>query len=279
MNISEIVNYVNRTPHNTNPNVIASMVQGANEQAVYESVEKLKQDGGVGYIEKKVIALRDEMFDDIAGNDSFTDNGMQYIRIGDYIDPYTISEVVFAANGEKYTIPSQNMGVLEEADGFSILADSSFIGGDGLVRGIFCLNENNSHDSLGGTYVLAFNTETGITQITVETVHTIDPKYLGGVVLPVLTLSVDTIVAAYNSESLSADVNEREATEIFYALNCGMPLVVKNEVAEGVLDIAAVSVLNYTGAEFSGEFMGVKFTITSIVNGNPTIRFTPIESE
>lgn len=57
MSISEIVNYVNRTPHNTNPNVIASMVQGANEQAVYESVEKLKQDGGVGYTDKGETVL------------------------------------------------------------------------------------------------------------------------------------------------------------------------------------------------------------------------------
>lgn len=49
MNTKNIVNYVRQTPGNTNPSVIKSMVQNEKEQAVYESIESLKNSGSIGY--------------------------------------------------------------------------------------------------------------------------------------------------------------------------------------------------------------------------------------
>ena len=46
MSVNDIMNYVNKTPGNTNPAVIKSMVESEKNKAVYESVEDLKKSGG-----------------------------------------------------------------------------------------------------------------------------------------------------------------------------------------------------------------------------------------
>lgn len=60
MSVNDIMNYVSKTPGNTNPAVVRSMVEAEMEKSVYASVEELKKGGGVGYIEHKVDVLMPE---------------------------------------------------------------------------------------------------------------------------------------------------------------------------------------------------------------------------
>ena len=108
MSISEIVNYVNRTPHNTNPNVIASMVQGTNEQAVYESVEKLKQDGGVGYLGRRFFT-----FDgNTEGKNTIEPDGMILYNIANEApDLNTIVKVRGVMDGQLIEVTGENFEI------------------------------------------------------------------------------------------------------------------------------------------------------------------------
>ena len=214
---------------------------------------KLLKNGGVGYTEKKVIVNHDGLYDDIGGNDSFNENGLQYVRIGDYIDPHTIYEFVFSMNGENHTVSKPYMTIIEEADGFSIVCDSSLVGGDGLVRVIYCLNENNSHDSLGGTYVFAFTPKQGVSKITVETVHTIDQKYLGGAVLPCVTL---TTMPTAEGVALTA----AESEQFEKAGATGLPVVLTHVTNDGGLSIV---LCNAGGFLFDGQGNGYKYAVAN----------------
>lgn len=171
MNISEIVNYVNRTPHNTNPNVIASMVQGANEQAVYESVEELKRNGGVGYTEPAKVFTHD-------GN---CNTDKQYGEI------YRLTEEILDLTKLiKFTMVMQGQTITMTKD--------EFIAAGGEVT------ENEIGDPTGGWLVQIFadgnydGVPAGTYTVCIEDfylpyiafdsdVHPIDPKYLpeGGV--------------------------------------------------------------------------------------------------
>ena len=43
--LMNIMNYINKTPGNTNPAVVRSMVEIEKKKSVYESVEELKKSG------------------------------------------------------------------------------------------------------------------------------------------------------------------------------------------------------------------------------------------
>lgn len=47
----ELIDYVTNTPQNTNRTILKQLVNSEKNKAVYESVEELKRDGGVGYME------------------------------------------------------------------------------------------------------------------------------------------------------------------------------------------------------------------------------------
>lgn len=47
----ELIDYVTNTPQNTNRTILKQLVNSEKNKAVYESVEELKRDGGVGYTE------------------------------------------------------------------------------------------------------------------------------------------------------------------------------------------------------------------------------------
>lgn len=60
MSVSDIVDYVNRTPHNTNPAVIRSMVENEiykTEKESNEELKILKEKGGVGWEERIVTEI------------------------------------------------------------------------------------------------------------------------------------------------------------------------------------------------------------------------------
>lgn len=200
MSISEIVNYVNRTPHNTNPNVIASMVQGANEQAVYESVEELKQDGGVGYIEPAKVILDVDL--------AVQEEG---------IIPSATGWI-----GEEMSLP------FEEGKTYEVISNrgscTSVCARDGSNLFIYGYFESDEPNDFGMTFMVVSEYDevndyrrvlvadlygaTHITIKTAETVHTIEPKYLpkGGVgytegskteILPEQTVPVNEELGGY----------------------------------------------------------------------------------
>lgn len=57
----ELVDYVTNTPQNTNRTILKQLVNSEKNKAVYESVEELKREGGVGYTEQGKVSISSEM--------------------------------------------------------------------------------------------------------------------------------------------------------------------------------------------------------------------------
>jgi hypothetical protein len=51
MSVLDVMNYVRSTPRNTNPAVIASMVENEQRTAIHEEVASLQEIGAIGDIE------------------------------------------------------------------------------------------------------------------------------------------------------------------------------------------------------------------------------------
>lgn len=53
----ELIDYVTNTPQNTNKTILKQLVNNEKSKAVYESVEELKHDGGIGYEENILLEI------------------------------------------------------------------------------------------------------------------------------------------------------------------------------------------------------------------------------
>ena len=55
MSVLDVMNYVRSTPRNTNPAVIASMVENEQRSAVHEEVTSLQEAGAIGAKESRLL--------------------------------------------------------------------------------------------------------------------------------------------------------------------------------------------------------------------------------
>lgn len=222
MSINEIVNYVNRTPHNTNPSVIASMVRSSNNQAVYESVEELKRNGGVGYTEKAKVLTFDG---DTTGKES---NGDMIKISGEYIDLERVTALscfVFEY-GEEVSVPVDELNVFEFLDG-QILATLEdhfpYIAASTADNDIFTK----------GIYVFA-TADAYISRIEfAEAVHTIDSKYLpesSGGSLTVIELETEI------GEDTTM-LNEADIAKVSAAMVQRLPVVIRCNFMDGRISL------------------------------------------
>ena len=177
----ELIDYVTNTPQNTNRTILKQLVNSEKNKAVYESVEELKRDGGVGYTESKKTVLT---FD---GNTESKPSFMECYQISDeVIDVNTITRIFATSrdNGETVDIFElmNDMGfdlTVQENDDSAILkfevsstvtfvvliifADTDFYG-DLLPKGTYVL----SNDSMYISYM----------EVETETIHPIKDNYL-----------------------------------------------------------------------------------------------------
>lgn len=198
MSISEIVNYVNRTPHNTNPNVIASMVQGANEQAVYESVEKLKQGGGVGYSEGGGI-----VYDGVL--EYMEDDGSSFVE-GAPCNAGLISGSTYTVkldSGEYYCVGKstqiEGYGVVNYIGNAALLFGSDVAEDTGELFAAFTLQ-------VGNGFIIVAGDEGGGTHATItgEKIYKIDPKYIPGLYVPLVEIADPNALTDEDKAKLNA---------------------------------------------------------------------------
>jgi L-ascorbate metabolism protein UlaG (beta-lactamase superfamily) len=139
-------------------------------------VEKLKQDGGVGYTTEPAKAFTCD------GNPNGENVYNNVYRItSKVLDLTTITSFTFVHGGQSTTMTK------EEFIGMGGQVTSEDIGADGM--GWLAYTISTDGDKPVGTYVWC-GEEGYVSRIEfAETVHPIDPKYLGGVVLPVVEIA------------------------------------------------------------------------------------------
>lgn len=126
----ELIDYVTNTPQNTNKTILKQLVSSEKNKAVYESVEELKRDGGVGYtdeqpepmyasvrIEIEAGATQAALSTKIAADSPFTTVGNRNLVIWDgksYVcESFTLSDwggSIFAGNASRYSPRYPNTG-------------------------------------------------------------------------------------------------------------------------------------------------------------------------
>lgn len=109
-----------------------------------------------------------------------------------------------------------------------------------------------------GLGAIDYNFGSHIIVSTPETVHTIDPKYISGVCLPVLNLSAETLGAlgeGINTGKL-VEFNESETAEVRHSISLAVPLVVRYENAFW-------SIASLTGGGLECDLAGGHLRITN----------------
>lgn len=133
---------------------------------------KYLKNGGIGHTQKKTLTNDGKL----EGKENFNVEGSDFVRIGDAIDISTITIIYLNDNG----IPIAECESQDIGNGcFSV----SYVG----TVGVYVLGDSNEFNVSSGTYVLCDDGFV-ITCIETETIHTIDPKYISGVTLPIVEL-------------------------------------------------------------------------------------------
>jgi hypothetical protein len=188
MSVNDIMNYVNKTPGNTNPSVIKSMVENEKSKAVYASVEELKKSGGVGHTEKAYGKLTYDGNDD--GKFVIGEPGTeQLVKVSDTpIDANGIKRATFCvpedADGFPKEYPSPGVTMIVEtvgADEFG--ANGTIVVIEYELGGLpVCfVVPNGTDDFPTGTYFCQLGggvVYTASIEYETETIHPIDPKYI-----------------------------------------------------------------------------------------------------
>lgn len=214
MSISNIVDYINKTPGNTNPSVVKSMVEGEMNSTL-EQAKAYTDSQRLGYTEPGKVYTFDG---DTTGKVTFVSNGIQYVRIAqEHIDPENITRIVVSMYGN--------------------IAE--------FGRGDFRISWNNRHDSYSVmipsdeqevTIIFGYskdpdmwifadpNYNSFVVRVEyAETIHTIDPKYLpeGGSASPnplVLNLTEYGFVRDTFFDHFNADIRDNPAPDGIYNL-------------------------------------------------------------
>lgn len=172
-----LIDYVINTPQNTNRTILKQLINNEKNNAVYESVEELKRDGGVGWDEPgKVYTFNG----DVTGKKIDTINGIQYVKIADeHTAPEFITKIVVSLNGNMVEFGKDNIriGWNGTREGYSVFVPF----GEEEAQIIYGYNFKNLKE-------LWFIADPSYNAFVVrleyaETTHPIDPKYLPGPVV------------------------------------------------------------------------------------------------
>lgn len=190
----ELIDYVTNTPQNTNKAILKQLANDEKNKAVYESVEQLKKEGGVGYAETSNVEL-------------YSAKGLvlPYVEVDNHMTLIAPVPFRFVA-GQTYTVEWN--GVVYETvavspmDGMVIIGDLESAGTmpflaatfaeDGVTGLLLGANDDSMED---------ITVDVSISTVS-ETIHPIDGKYLPtgtpwieetGIVevLPEITLTFD----------------------------------------------------------------------------------------
>jgi hypothetical protein len=256
MSIKDITDYVRLTPGNTNPSVIGSMVQSEvngtlKESKAYtdEQIRMLSESGRVGRVENPAEVLT---FDgNTEGKFTLTLEGITFVRVSEKV--YDLTKATsMTIDGETVPLPISE---------FPMSTNEFKIDGILFIRVISKEEVENLGGLEGvkaGTYFcVAHDLEEGYPDVFVErlefpeTVHTIDPKFIPGVCLPVVELDYEGTLP------IQLTLTEEQIAIVNAAAKAGTPIVVRLTQTDG--GISAVYNLcmsmQYLPAEQQGAAM------------------------
>lgn len=187
MSVLDIIDYVNRTPYNTNPAVIRSMVENEIRQNGAECCEDLKQiksEGGVGYTETWSITWDGNLDGRFTIKLPMPEASFVLVHVSDRA--LTADEVIGSV------LTTKNVETGEESSHVIIAEDvqeTVFGGVSADSANIVSVSQDTDSEGIhlkAGTYFLAFSAEEYsyyVTSIVVKSVHPIKPKYLSSIVI------------------------------------------------------------------------------------------------
>ena len=179
MSVNDIINYVNKTPGNTNPAVVRSMVENEKEKSVYASVEELKKSGGVGVSEKHLLTLDSYDGDSKPSLAPDMGEGLRPVKVSDFaIDLERLTKVFVYDDGKtKQTIHS-SVCRIEKSDSYAKLM-FNYSGNDiNLVTVTYAGDFAGEGTWFAEEAIEAESRNMWVDSIEYETIHPIDPKFL-----------------------------------------------------------------------------------------------------
>ena len=252
MSVNDIIDYVNKTPGNTNPAVIKSMVELEN-YGVLEKAQQMDEETlamAKAYTDSQRLAYTELERGAISwdGNiDGRAKFPLEYLGSGGFL--YHISST-FLRPSDIYQLTVFNPGTGVHSSvkitefvvepGVTIVY-GEYMSAIGSTSGILALSVNGAVDDLPpGTYVFHRDIDyiENIYGTVIETIHTIDPKYIpwnsapgggssgGGIPIVELTTMGDQAGVPVSDEE-NAKLNEATAN--------GVPFFVKLPISDGLI--------------------------------------------
>ena len=225
-----------------------------------EVIEELTESGQVGRVETKVLT-----YDGNTEGKEIYDIGdaAPLVRLGEPIDHTKVTQIVAKVGSEYNTVAHYEAMAVPDIDGAVVETDV------GILLYIFNSDfADGEYSCPKGTYVYTAIPETDgvyVSEIKLETIHPIEPKFIPGVCLPVVEFStVPTKDGAQLTE---------EECALMDALN-GAPFVLKIPLAfsEGTTFHASFVASSIKVAEGIFAYSGMFYTgaLNAIMVGNET---------
>ena len=207
----ELIDYVTNTPQNTNRTILKQLVNNEKNKAVYESVEELKRDGGVGYTDdvkrgtfidngdkEYLVTFPGELLGLEGGIFCYTSNIV--LNKGDIIS-ITLRSVYRIGNESYSKYYAKESLCFEESEESRVWSTPSGNYDSPVIAVICFLSDILVDETLTlpkGTYILKrdngdFAEWPEEVSYRVETIHPISEKYLPGVCLPVVELTPENL--------------------------------------------------------------------------------------
>ena len=248
MSINEIMNYVRKTPGNTNPAVIKSMVESENskyiEEAADKTIHKLKESGQIGHVD--VVPGFSIKWD---GNTEDREYGIMFLAGNPYAYIYKVSDRVFIREEligatlvnvtgesivltESMVLETSMMGV-STGDGAIVASDNGFhiFSSKAVV-----INKDDIYVKIpsDGTYFVCTSTESYPSELTkeeTEIIHPIDQKYLPDNVVDCDALTCTTTDGKETVMSFSEAILQLFAETLFSSGKAKVKKVIDNNGA------------------------------------------------
>lgn len=229
-------------------------------------INRLTKGGGAGYVSTEVVEILPETQVQYNNSDGITCPantpvvlGKTYSVLWDGVK-YNCTCVDFTLEGQilLYLGNTAALGGADTGEPFAILAQ--VVEGMCGLNIVGCVDENDHTCSIMGE---------------AETVHTIDPKFIPGAVLPVVDLSVETISAMINAGETTA--KDEEAAAIISAKEQGKAICINATVGlrkfSTFANLVPTALVNHD-VVYKADFGAGIVQIITNDDGTVTIKFT-----